>query len=167
MTDPRQRKPPYDPQFHLADWFTLANDCAAWAHFSIMTYLQTNDVRHVYFACGLVLALILTFWMAAWRAGDKTLSSSGASWIPWPTSFPLASRQPSPTACCGMHGGCMTASCCGVFFLACGVSRLARYNVTTRNAVRHGQGVSIWGTITHVHRALVAMLAVCMDRCGA
>jgi hypothetical protein len=48
-------------------------------------------------------ALILTFWMAAWRGGDKT-SSSGASWIPWLTSFPLASRQPSYLRLPGMQG---------------------------------------------------------------
>ena len=44
-------------EFHLADWFTLANAvCGTGALFSMMTYLQTTDVRHVYFACGMVVA---------------------------------------------------------------------------------------------------------------
>ena len=38
-------------EFQLADWFTLANAvCGTGALFSTMTYLETRDVRHVYFA---------------------------------------------------------------------------------------------------------------------
>jgi len=44
-------------EFHLADWFTLANAiCGTGALFSMMTYLQSDDVMHVYFACGMVVA---------------------------------------------------------------------------------------------------------------
>ena len=44
-------------EFHLADWFTLANAfCGVGALFSAMTYLETGDVLHVYYACALVLA---------------------------------------------------------------------------------------------------------------
>src|ERR1039458_8506081 len=47
-------------EFHLADWFTLANAvCGTGALFSMLTYLQTTDVRHVYFACGLVVAALI------------------------------------------------------------------------------------------------------------
>jgi CDP-diacylglycerol--serine O-phosphatidyltransferase len=46
-------------EFHLADWFTLANaDCGTGTLFSTMTYLETSDARHVYFACGLVFAAL-------------------------------------------------------------------------------------------------------------
>ena len=42
-------------EFHLADRFTLANAvCGMGALFSMTTYLQTTDVSHIYFACGLV-----------------------------------------------------------------------------------------------------------------
>jgi len=59
-------------EFHLADWFTLANAvCGIGALFSMMTYLQTGDIRHVYFACGLVLAAlvfdVLDGRIARWR----------------------------------------------------------------------------------------------------
>ena len=59
-------------EFHLADWFTLANAvCGMGALFSMLTYLQTNDVMHVYFACGMLLAAlgfdILDGRIARWR----------------------------------------------------------------------------------------------------
>ena len=58
MNLPKRNKPfAMIREFHLADWFTLANAvCGTGALFSMMTYLQTNDVMHVYVACGLVLA---------------------------------------------------------------------------------------------------------------
>ena len=47
-------------EFYLADWFTLANAvCGTGALFSIMTYLELRDVRHIYFACSLVLAALI------------------------------------------------------------------------------------------------------------
>ena len=47
-------------EFHLADWFTLGNAvCGTGALFSAMTYLGTDDVRHVYFASGLVFAALI------------------------------------------------------------------------------------------------------------
>ena len=47
-------------EFHLADWFTLANAvCGTGALFSMMTFLQTSDVLHVYFACALVVAAMV------------------------------------------------------------------------------------------------------------
>ena len=36
-------------EFHLADWFTLANAvCGVGALFSTMSYLQTQQVLHIY-----------------------------------------------------------------------------------------------------------------------
>lgn len=44
-------------EFHLADWFTLTNaTCGMGALFSMLTYLQTTDVKHVTLACGMVFA---------------------------------------------------------------------------------------------------------------
>ena len=59
-------------EFHLADWFTLANAvCGTGALFAMMTYLQTSDVRHVYFACWMVVAAlafdVLDGRIARWR----------------------------------------------------------------------------------------------------
>jgi CDP-diacylglycerol--serine O-phosphatidyltransferase len=38
-------------EFHLADWFTLGNAvCGTGALFAAMSYMQTGDVVHIYFA---------------------------------------------------------------------------------------------------------------------
>jgi hypothetical protein len=38
-------------EFHLADWFTRGNVvCGTAALFSMMTYVQTGSVRHIYLA---------------------------------------------------------------------------------------------------------------------
>ena len=65
-------------EFHLADWVTLANAvCGAGALFSIMTYLEVNDVKHVYFACGLVVVAlifdVLDGRIARWRQNTSPM----------------------------------------------------------------------------------------------
>lgn len=117
-------------EFHLADWFTLANAvCGTGALFSIMTYLQTADVVHVYFACGLVLAAlifdILDGRIARWRQKTSVLGRELDS-LADVISFGVA---PALIAYgCGMQG--LFDRIVLAYFVACGVSRLARYNVT-------------------------------------
>src|SRR6186713_2346729 len=125
--------------FHLADWFTLANAvCGTGAVFSIMTYLETSDVSHVYFACGLVFAAlifdILDGNIARWRQKSSTLGRELDS-LADVISFGVA---PAVMAyACGMQG--LYDRVILVFFVACGVSRLARYNVTAE-ALSEGTG---------------------------
>jgi CDP-diacylglycerol--serine O-phosphatidyltransferase len=117
-------------EFHLADWFTLANAvCGTGALFSIMTYLQTSDVKHVYFACGLVLAAlifdVLDGRIARWRQKTSALGRELDS-LADVISFGVA---PALIAYgCGMQG--LYDRIVLAYFVACGVSRLARYNVT-------------------------------------
>ncbi|NMM13687.1 MAG: CDP-diacylglycerol--serine O-phosphatidyltransferase [Rhodoferax sp.] len=117
-------------EFHLADWFTLANAvCGTGALFSIMTYLQTSDVRHVYFACGLVLAAlifdVLDGRIARWRQKTSAMGRELDS-LADVISFGVA---PALIAYgCGMQG--LYDRIVLAYFVACGVSRLARYNVT-------------------------------------
>jgi CDP-diacylglycerol--serine O-phosphatidyltransferase len=117
-------------EFHLADWVTLANAaCGAGALFSVMTYLEVRDVRHVYFACGLVVAAlvfdILDGRIARWRQKTSTLGQELDS-LSDVISFGVA---PAVIAYgCGMQG--LYDRIVLVYFIACGVSRLARYNVT-------------------------------------
>lgn len=65
-------------EFHLADWFTLANAfCGVGALFSVMSYLQTREVLHIYFACALV-AVALVFdvldgRVARWRQRSSAM----------------------------------------------------------------------------------------------
>jgi CDP-diacylglycerol--serine O-phosphatidyltransferase len=117
-------------EFHLADWFTLANAvCGTGALFSTMTYLETSDARHVYFACALVLAAlifdVLDGRIARWRQKTSTMGRELDS-LADVISFGVA---PAMIAYgCGMQG--LYDRIVLAYFVACGVSRLARYNVT-------------------------------------
>jgi len=117
-------------EFHLADWFTLANAvCGTGAIFSMLTYLQTTDVRHVYFACGMVFAAlvfdVLDGRIARWRQKHSVMGRELDS-LADIISFGVAPAVIGYG--CGMQGlyDRIVLTC----FVACGVSRLARYNVT-------------------------------------
>ena len=117
-------------EFHLADWFTLANAaCGTGALFSMMTYLQTTDVRHVYFACGMVVAAgvfdILDGRVARWRQKTSAMGRELDS-LADIISFGLAPVVIAYGV--GMQGLYDRVVLAG--FVACGVSRLARYNIT-------------------------------------
>ena len=117
-------------EFHLADWFTLANAvCGTGALFSMLTYLQTTNVMHVYFACGLVVAAlifdVLDGRIARWRQQSSALGRELDS-LSDVISFGVA---PAVIAYgCGMQG--LYDRIVLAYFVACGVSRLARYNIT-------------------------------------
>lgn len=150
MNLPKRNKPfAMIREFHLADWFTLANAvCGTGALFSMMTYLQTNNVMHVYFACGLVLAAlvfdVLDGRIARWRQKTSAMGRELDS-LADIISFGVA---PAVIAYgCGMQGlfDRIVLTC----FVACGVSRLARYNVTAEslsdgeNKVKYFEGTPI------------------------
>ena len=126
-------------EFHLADWFTLANAvCGTGALFSMMTYLQTADVRHVYFACWLVFAAmvfdVLDGRIARWRQKTSAMGRELDS-LADIISFGVA---PAVIAYgCGMQG--LYDRIVLAYFVACGVSRLARYNITAE-ALSDGEG---------------------------
>ncbi len=125
-------------EFHLADWFTLANAiCGMGAMFAMMTYLQVHDVVHVYYSCALVLAAfvfdILDGRIARWRQKTSVLGRELDS-LADIISFGVA---PALMAYgCGMQG--LYDRIVLTSFVACGVSRLARYNVTAE-ALSQGQ----------------------------
>lgn len=148
-------------EFHLADWFTLANAvCGTGALFSIMTYLQTADVMHVYFACGLVLAAlifdILDGRIARWRQKTSVLGRELDS-LADVISFGVA---PALIAYgCGMQG--LYDRIILAYFVACGVSRLARYNVTAEALSEGGSKVKYFeGTPIPTSVVLVMVLFV-------
>ena len=117
-------------EFRLADWFTLGNAaCGAAAIFSVINYVEVNDVTHVYIACGLVfVALIfdvLDGRIARWRQKASLLGQELDS-LADVISFGVA---PAIIAFgCGMQG--LYDRIVLAYFIVCGVSRLARYNVT-------------------------------------
>jgi len=148
-------------EFHLADWFTLANSfCGVGALFSVMTYLQNRDVLHLYFACALVpVALVfdvLDGRIARWRQRSSAMGRELDS-LADVISFGVA---PAALAyACGMQG--FYDRVLLAYFVACGVSRLARYNVTA-DALSGGTGkVSYFeGTPIPTSILLVGMLAL-------
>jgi CDP-diacylglycerol--serine O-phosphatidyltransferase len=148
-------------EFHLADWFTLANAvCGAGALFSIMTYLQEKDVRHVYFACALVFAAlifdILDGRIARWRQKSSLMGQELDS-LADVISFGVAPAVIGYG--CGMQG--LYDRIILVYFIACGVSRLARYNVTAAALSEGGDKVKYFeGTPIPTSILLVGVLAL-------
>ncbi len=117
-------------EFYLADWFTLANAiCGTGAIFSIITYIQVHDVMHVYFACSLILVAlifdVLDGRIARWRQKTSILGRELDS-LADVISFGVAPAIIGYG--CGMQG--LYDRVVLAYFVACGVSRLARYNVT-------------------------------------
>jgi CDP-diacylglycerol--serine O-phosphatidyltransferase len=148
-------------EFHLADWFTLANAvCGTGALFSAMTYLATDDVRHVYYAGGMVFAAlifdILDGRIARWRQKSSEMGRELDS-LADVISFGVA---PAVIAYgCGMQG--FYDRIVLAYFVACGVSRLARYNVTA-DALSQGTGKVTYfeGTPIPTSILLVGLLAL-------
>ena len=148
-------------EFHLADWFTLANAvCGVGALFSAMTFIETGVTRHVYFASALVFAAlvfdILDGRIARWRQKSSAMGRELDS-LADVISFGVA---PALIAyACGMNG--FYDRIVLAYFVACGVSRLARYNVTAE-AMSEGTGKVKYfeGTPIPTSIALVAIMAV-------
>lgn len=148
-------------EFHLADWFTLANAfCGVGALFSVMTFLQSGDVRHVLLACSLIPAAlvfdVLDGRVARWRQQSSEMGRELDS-LADVISFGVA---PAAIAYgCGMQG--LYDRVVLVFFVVCGVSRLARYNITAEKLAAGGDKVKHFeGTPIPTSLLLVVVLAV-------
>lgn len=151
-------------EFQLADWFTLANAiCGMGAMFSMMTYLEVRDVVHIYFSCGLILAAfvfdVLDGRIARWRQKTSVLGRELDS-LADIISFGVA---PALIAYgCGMQG--LYDRIVLTYFVACGVSRLARYNVTAealsagQDKVKYFEGTPIPTSLVLVFLLLVAAM---------
>jgi CDP-diacylglycerol--serine O-phosphatidyltransferase len=150
MSTETQRKPfAMIREFHLADWFTLGNAIGGTAAlFSTITYVQTGEVRHLYFAGALVLAAlvfdVLDGRIARWRRKSSAMGRELDS-LADVISFGVAPAMIGYG--CGMQG--LYDRIVLAYFVACGVSRLARYNVTAEELsegsgkVKYFQGTPI------------------------
>ena len=151
--------------FQLADWFTLANAfCGTGAIFAAMRFLQEGGAladsrRDLLWGMALIpLAFVfdaLDGRVARWRQSASTLGRELDS-LSDVISFGVA-----PAAlgyACGLRGGWdwIVLS----YFVGCGVSRLARYNVTaeqlsgTEGKVKYFEGTPIPTSV-----AIVGLLA--------
>ena len=156
--------------FHLADWFTLANAfCGTGAVFASMRFLQDGGVRDLMIGMALIpLAFVfdaLDGRIARWRKVSSTLGRELDS-LADVISFGVA---PAALAyACGLQGGWdwIVLS----YFVGCGVSRLARYNVTAETLADGGDKVKYFeGTPIPTSVAIVGLLAwlAWSDRIGA
>jgi CDP-diacylglycerol---serine O-phosphatidyltransferase len=162
MSNPRPRKAMIF-ELHLADWFTLANAaCGTGALFSAVTYLGSNAVEHVHRATALIVAAlvfdILDGRIARWRRKNSLMGRELDS-LADVISFGVAPAMLAYV--CGMQGTFDKIVLC--YFVACGVSRLARFNVTAdalsegADKVRYFEGTPIPTSVVLV--ALVAIAA--------
>jgi CDP-diacylglycerol--serine O-phosphatidyltransferase len=147
--------------FHLADWFTLGNAaCGVGALFSVMTYLQAPDVLHLFFACALVaLAFVFDVFdghVARWRQQSSVLGRELDS-LSDVISFGVA-----PAAIAygvGMDG--LWDRVILIYFVTCGVSRLARYNITAETLAQGSDKVKYFeGTPIPSSLLLVIVIAI-------
>ena len=156
--------------FHLADWITVGNAaCGTGALFAAMSYLQTPAERwHLLAACGLIaLALVLDVLdgkVARWRHETSVLGRELDS-LADVISFGVAPAVLAYAA--GMQG--FWDRIVLLYFVACGVSRLARYNVTAEKLagdsgkVRYYEGTPIPTSLLLV---LILAFAVWQGRLG-
>jgi CDP-diacylglycerol--serine O-phosphatidyltransferase len=147
-------------EFHLADWFTLGNAASGvGALFSMMSYLQSGERMHIYFASALVvMALVfdvLDGRIARWRQKSSAMGRELDS-LADVISFGVAPAVIGYA--CGMQG--LIDRLVLGFFVACGVSRLARYNITAEALSEGGDKVKYFeGTPIPTSLGIVLVLA--------
>jgi CDP-diacylglycerol---serine O-phosphatidyltransferase len=116
--------------FHLADLFTLANAaCGVAAVFCAMIYVGEQSLAHFFVATALAPAAlvfdVLDGRVARWRHTHSALGRELDS-LADVISFGVAPAALGFAA--GLRGGWDWVAL--IYFVCCGVSRLARYNVT-------------------------------------
>lgn len=157
-------------EFHLADWFTIANAfCGMGAVLSVMAFLTGAHPHGLFWAAGLIPAAfvfdVFDGRIARWRKTHSALGRELDS-LADVISFGVAPAAMAFGA--GLDGfwDCLILA----FFVSCGVSRLARYNITADalSADASGKVKYFEGTPIPSSVLLVALLAVAawQDRIG-
>jgi CDP-diacylglycerol---serine O-phosphatidyltransferase len=165
MAKKRQRSAHFSMirSYHSADLITLANGAAgAAATLVTMSYLTMPEIWRVYLAM-LLLSIALVFDIAdgkiARRRDEQSPFGQELDSLADIVSFGVA---PATFAyALGMRG--FLDGVILVYFVACGISRLARYNVTARElADATGKIKYFEGTPIPSSLILVALLATCV-----
>jgi len=155
--------------FHVADFFTLGNAaCGVGAVFLAMLYMASQSLLHFYVAAALAPAAfvfdILDGRIARARHEHSPLGRELDS-LADVISFGVAPAALGFAA--GLQGGWDAIAL--VFFICCGVSRLARYNVTAESLAAGSDKVPYFeGTPIPTSVVLVGLLAfaAAQDRVG-
>jgi CDP-diacylglycerol--serine O-phosphatidyltransferase len=147
--------------FHLADFLTLANAaCGVLAIFAAMAYLETGDQRRLLTAAALLpwafVFDVLDGRVARWRMRHSPMGRELDS-LADVISFGVAPAAIAYGA--GMKGFWDLVIL--VYFVACGVSRLARFNITAEQLSAGEATVSYFeGTPIPTSLVLVGIVAV-------
>lgn len=147
--------------FHLADVFTLGNAaCGVGGVFLAMAYMASQSVAQFYWAAALAPAAfifdVFDGRIARWRQTHSALGRELDS-LADVISFGVAPAALGFAA--GLDGGwdCMLL----IYFVCCGVSRLARYNVTAEALSEGADKVKYFeGTPIPTSVVLVGVLTV-------
>ncbi|KIO48341.1 CDP-diacylglycerol--serine O-phosphatidyltransferase [Nitrosospira sp. NpAV] len=156
-------------EFQLADFFTLGNaGCGVAAVFFAMLYIDTQSTAHFYSSAGMMAAAfvfdVLDGRIARWRHQHSALGRELDS-LADILSFGIAPAALGFAA--GLRGGWDWIAL--IYFVCCGVSRLARFNVTAENLsgatgkVAYFEGTPI---PTSIILAAALALAAWMGRLG-
>jgi CDP-diacylglycerol---serine O-phosphatidyltransferase len=157
-------------EFHIADFLTLGNAaCGVGAVFLAMQFIETASVMHFYLAAALAPAAfvfdVLDGRVARARNEHSPLGRELDS-LADVISFGMAPAALGFAA--GLRGGWDVLIL--VYFVCCGVSRLARYNVTAEKLSEGSAKVKYFeGTPIPTSVVLVAVLAFAawLGRIGA
>lgn len=148
--------------FHTADLFTIANGCCGIvAVFHAMRFLATQDPRSIYLTAGLVpLAIVfdvLDGRIARWRHRASPMGRELDSLAD------LISFGVAPAAIAYAVGlNTPLDQVVLIYFVLCGLSRLARYNITADTlasaggAVRYFEGTPIPTSVIPLALTLIA-----------
>jgi len=167
--DPRPRHFAMIREFHLADVLTLGNAaCGVAAVFCAMVYAASASLAHFYAAAALAPAAFafdtLDGRVARWRQEHSAFGRELDS-LADVISFGVAPAALAFAA--GLHGGWDWVVL--IYFVCCGVSRLARFNVTAEKLSAGGDKVAYFeGTPIPTSVVLVGVLAFAAwnDRLG-
>jgi CDP-diacylglycerol--serine O-phosphatidyltransferase len=155
--------------FHLADFVTLANAaCGVGAVLLAMAYMASGSRAQFYAAAALAPAAFFFDWLdgkvARWREQHSALGRELDS-LADVISFGVAPAALGFAA--GLDGGWDVAAL--VYFVCCGVSRLARFNVTAET-LSQGSGKVPYFEGTPIPTSIVLTgvlaLAAWQDRLG-
>ncbi|MEN3366562.1 MAG: CDP-diacylglycerol---serine O-phosphatidyltransferase [Burkholderiales bacterium] len=147
--------------FHLADFFTLGNAaCGVAAIFFAMLYMAKGSMTLFYAAAAMAPAAflfdVLDGRIARWRRQHSALGRELDS-LADIVSFGVAPAALGFAA--GMQGGWDWAAL--IYFVCCGVSRLARFNVTAESLSGDGDKVKYFeGTPIPTSVLLTGVLAL-------
>lgn len=153
--------------FHLADFFTLGNAaCGVGAVFLAMAYMSSQSLAQFMWAAALAPAAfifdVFDGRIARWR---QTQSALGRELDSLADVISFGVMPATLGFAAGLDGGWDCAVL--VYFVCCGVSRLARYNVTAESLSEGSNKVKYFeGTPIPTSVALVGVLAVAAMKGG-